>query len=371
MKKTPTKKSADARVTGFADHLTAAVDLGHQRKLSEIQRKYETERLLRSSLQEAFEDYKAANQVIEAFEADFVQPEPMEPLTASGTSESLAAMFMADWHVYETVRPEEVSGLNEYSPVIARKSVERCSWACNKLIQIHRGGTVIKRGMVAYLGDLMSGHLWDDQIEGNAGTPLEEALFVAELVISQLDYLLKNSGLEIIDVYAIDGNHSRITGPHKRKSNRVKHSLEWLIFQFIKRHYEMLGEKRLRFTVAEGIHTYVELPGFGVDKRHPNGLVWRLTHGDEGINYQGGVGGLAVPAQRAVKQWDKARPADMTAFGHLHTSEFLKSYLAVGSLLGYGPLSLAYRTEFEAPQQAMLLVERNLGITGYHPIYAR
>ena len=371
MKTPKTKKTKDARTESFAAHIGAEQEMSHQRKLSAIQRKYEAEAAQRRSIEEAFEDYRACNQVIAQLEAEFVAPGPIEPLARSGASESLVAFANADWHVYETVRPHEVSGLNEYSPAIARASVERCTRACVELTQIHRAGTAIKRGVDIYLGDLMSGQLWDDQIEGNAGTPMEEALFVAQLVTERLDYLLAHSGLEIIDIVSVDGNHSRITGPKKRKANRSKHSIEWLLFQFIKRRYETLGEKRLRFTIADGIHTYLELPGFGVDRMHPNGLVWRLTHGDEGLSYQGGVGGLAVPAQRAVKQWDKGRPADLTIFGHWHTSEYLKNYLAVGSLLGYSPLSLAYRTEFERPQQAMLLVEKNLGVTGYHPIFAR
>lgn len=365
------KAPSDSRTASFAAHIGAEQEISHQRKLSKIQRQYEAEKALRESLQEAFESYKVASEVISAMETDFIQPEPIVPFTKAGDSESLVAFFNADWHVYEHVRPGEISGLNEYTPAIARASVERCTKACVELTEIHRAGTKIRRGVDAYLGDLMSGHLWDDQIEGNAGTPLEEALFATELVVSRLDHLLAHSGLDIIDVISVDGNHSRITGPKKRKANRSLHSLEWLMFQFIRRHYDMLGEKRLRFTIADGIHTYLSLPGFGVDNRHPNGLVWRLTHGDEGLNYQGGVGGLAVPAQRAVKQWDKGRPADLTVFGHWHTSELLKNYLAVGSLLGYSPLSLAYRTEFERPQQAMLLVEKELGITGYHPIFAR
>jgi hypothetical protein len=214
----------------------------------------------------------------------------------------------------------------------------------------------------------MSGHLWPDQIEGNAGSPLEEALFVTDLIISSLDYILKHGEFSTVYVNTVDGNHSRITGKEKRKANRAKHSLEWLIFKYVERYYEHLGETRLVFNVSESIHSYIDL-AFGMDKRHPNGLTWRLTHGDEGIRYKGGVGGIAVPANRQIKIWNEARHADMTAFGHLHTSEYLKRYLAVGSTLGMSPNGLNH--EFEPPQQAMLTVEKTKGITAYYPIFVR
>lgn len=369
--KKPKTKTPDPRVETFAAGITAAAELSHQRKLEEFKRRYEGERALRRSLEQAFNEYRFNHGVLDALEHEFTAMPALRPLDKSGDSESVVALFNADWHVFETVRPHEISGLNEYSPVIARASVERCTRACVELTQIHRAGTRIRRALDIYLGDLISGHLWDDQIEGNAGTPLEEIVFAAELVTNRIDYLLAHGDFDVIDVISVDGNHSRITGPKKRKSNRSRHSLEWLMFKFVAQRYAALGEKRVRFTVADGIHTYLELPGFGVDRMHPQGLVWRLTHGDEGLNYQGGVGGLAVPAQRAVKQWDKGRPADLTVFGHWHTSEYLKNYLAVGSLLGYSPLSLAYRTEYERPQQAMLVVEKNLGVTAYHPVFAR
>jgi hypothetical protein len=331
-------------------------------------RQYEAEKELRTSIQASFEEYKANHAIISVLETQFTEPSIIEPTTAKHESESLAAMFYADWHAYEQVRKQEVNGLNEYNPIICRDSIETATKAFVKLTNERRTLTTINVAMVNFLGDLMSGHLWPDQIEGNAGSPLEEALFVTDLIISSLDYILKHGEFTTVYVNTVDGNHSRITGKEKRKSNRAKHSLEWLIFKYVERYYEHLGETRLVFNVSESIHSYIDL-AFGMDKRHPNGLTWRLTHGDEGIRYKGGVGGIAVPANRQIKIWNEARHADMTAFGHLHTSEYLKRYLAVGSTLGMSPNGLNH--EFEPPQQAMLTVEKTKGITAYYPIFVR
>lgn len=337
---------------------------------SSVTRQLHAERELRKSIQSAFEEYRACNDAIDSLDAQFVAPAVIHPLKTSDVSESISAMFYADWHVFETVRAAEVSGLNQYNRYIARACVGTATRNFCKLTEINRAGTTIKTGMVSFLGDLISGHLWPDQIENNSGSPLEEVLYATTLATGAIDYILKHGGFDRIIVNAVDGNHSRITGKDRRKTNRVKHSLEWLMFQYIKRYYTEKGETRLTFNIGEGIHLYVPLM-YGVDARHPNGVTWRLTHGDEGLRYQGGVGGLAIPVNRTIRQWNEARHADLTAFGHWHTSLYLNNALAVGSLLGYSPLSIGYKTQYEAPLQAMLTIEKTRGITTYQPVFVR
>lgn len=333
-----------------------------------LRRQLEAEKQLRKEVQEAFDSYKAANDFIQSMSAEFVAPTEIAPKTKRNTSESLVCMFNTDWHAYEVVKPEEVNGLNEYNPVICRKSAENAIKFFLRQSDACRSITRINDAMICYLGDLMSGHLWPDLIEGNAGSPLEEALFVVDLIIGQLNYALEYGGFDNIYVFTVDGNHSRITDK-KRKANRAHHSLEWLIFQFVQRYYQQIGEKRIKFSISTGMHNYIHLR-YGVDKRHPNGLVWRLTHGDEGISYKGGVGGIGVPVNRQIRQWNEGYKADLTVFGHLHTAEAnLKRYLAVASMIGVTPNGL--RFEYEPPTQAMLTVEKTKGITGYYPIFVR
>ncbi len=333
-----------------------------------LRRAYETEKQLRKDIQEAFETYKSANDFILSLNKEFVSPTQIAPSTCNEDSESLACMLNADWHAFETVKRHEVNGLNEHNPVICRQSAETAVRFFVKQTKACRNITAVNDAMICYLGDLMSGHLWPDQIEGNAGSPLEEALFVVDLVIGQLTYALNNGGFQNIYVFTVDGNHSRITDK-KRKANRSHHSLEWLIFQFVQRYFAQIGEKRISFRIGEGVHNYAHI-AYGVDKRHPNGLVWRLTHGDEGINYKGGVGGISIPANRQIRQWNEGYKADLTIFGHLHTAEAnLKRYLAVASQIGMTPNGL--RFEYEPPTQAMLTVEKTRGITGYYPIFVR
>jgi len=136
------------------------------------------------------------------------------------------------------------------------------------------------------------------------------------------------------------------------------------MFHFIRKYFEDKGETRLKWNIAEGYHLYVPIE-FG------EGKILRLHHGDEGMSYQGGIGGLAVPAQRVIKQWNKGRHADLDIFGHWHISQFPGAYVSVGSLIGYGPVSITYRVEAEPPQQTFMLFEKKKFVTAYHPIYVR
>jgi len=318
-------------------------------------------RKLYDEARQAFESYKTANAVLGELEARFVEPAPISFKEASGTSESVLVALGSDWHVYETVKPEQVSGLNTYNVDIARASVERFHRGVLKWCNIHRAGTKIDTLVLAYLGDLMTGMLHEDQMENNFGTPLEEALCVTELVCSGIEYLLKYGEFKTIKVISCDGNHSRIT-EKKRKTNRVRHSLEWLIFQFIKTRFA--DTPALEFTVADGIHVYLDLDCAG-------GKTLRFCHGDEAILFQGGVGGLSISANKAIDKWNVGRRADLDAFGHHHTSEHPRRYVSNGSILGYSPFSLTGKYEFEVPSQTLLLLEKDKWETAYHKLYVR
>lgn len=350
---------------GVISPLKATLDAS---TITGLRKRLEQETDMRKQLAAEFLAYKAANDLLSTLDINFTSPTVITPRATRKDSETLAVFCNSDWHAYEIVKSGEVNGLNSYNPVICRDSVETSTRFFVKQTQACRGNTKVTQAMVCYLGDLITGHLHLDQVENNYGTPLEEVMFVIDLIVGQLSYILKHGKFEEITVVTVDGNHSRLT-EKPRKTNRVHHSLEWLIFQFVKRHFEKLGETRLKFSISTGIHNYVAL-NYGVNKRTPNGLLWRLTHGDVGISYRGGVGGISIPVNRQIRVWDEGQKADLTIFGHLHTAEAnLKRYLAVGSLIGVTPNGL--RFGYEPPTQAMLTVEKTKGITGYYPIFVR
>jgi hypothetical protein len=68
---------------------------------------------------------------------------------------------------------------------------------------------------------------------------------------------------------------------------------------------------RVEFRISEGYHSFLDIYG---------NLKIRLHHG-HAINYQGGIGGIFIPAFKSISQWDKANRADLDVFGHFHQSK--------------------------------------------------
>ena len=76
-------------------------------------------------------------------------------------------------------------------------------------------------------------------------------------------------------------------------------------------------------------------------------------------------------ANKTIDKWNVGRHADLDVFGHHHTSEHPRRYIAVGSIMGYSPFSLAGKYEFELPSQALVLFEKSRWETAYHKLYVR
>ncbi|GAI55192.1 unnamed protein product, partial [marine sediment metagenome] len=95
--------------------------------------------------------------------------------------------------------------------------------------------------------------------------------------------------------------------------------------------------KRVHWMVGRGYHNTQEIMGRKV----------RFHHGD-GLRYQGGVGGISIPVNKAIAQWDKVQVVDFDIFGHWHT--FLPHYpkwVSCGSLMGYSEFSVEIKAEFQ------------------------
>jgi hypothetical protein len=272
-------------------------------------------------------------------------------------SEATAVVIASDWHVFETVRKEEVNGLNEYNVGIARKSIESFFQKIALLTAIERKVVPVDRLVLGLIGDLMTNQLHQDQVETGAGTAMEEVLFLSEVITGGIDFLLDKGGFKEICLPCCDGNHSRNTDKQQH-ANRVKHSYEWLLYSMLSRHYA--GDSRVRFDISEGQLLYTELYG----------RVHRWTHGDA-IKYNGGIGGITIPVIKAIVEWDKGQKADMTFFGHLHTSLLGKSFCSNGSVLGYAPFSVRIKAAYEMPQQSYMVFDSKRGLTAYRPIYVR
>lgn len=346
-------------VESFAADLSARRTSEFKKQLAE-----QDERIfnLTEELAKALEDAAEANRILKAFDtfqSINVRTEPIKAFKVKGVSESVAVANLGDVHAYETVKKEEVGEVNEYNPTICRESLRNFFRGVVRNIETCRTGSNISRLVLNLLGDEVTNVLHDDQADTNAGTLPEEVLFVYKEILSGLDFLLENGKLDEIRVICVSGNHDRDC-IKPRSKRRGKHAWTWLIGHLLAMHYAGVQESRIKFEIEEGYHHYLEVFGRTI----------RIHHGD-GIKYEGGIGGITIPVLKKLKQWDKARRADLDIFGHWHTSIMHPSFLANGTIMGYSEFSVKCGTDFERPQQSFILLHPDRWLTAYIPIYVR
>lgn len=265
--------------------------------------------------------------------------------------EATAFAIASDWHVEETVDPKTVNGLNEFNLDIAGRRIEKFFKNVVRMTDIQRAGAKIDRLVLFLGGDLMTGYIHEELVESNGLSPTETVLWLQDRVASGVEFLSKHFGEVVIP--CTYGNHGRTT-VKSRVSTGAKNSYEWMLYHVLRK---ALGHKA-SWHVADGYHLYLDCYGRNV----------RFHHGD-GLKYQGGVGGLTIPVEKAIASWNRGVTADLDVFGHWHQSQQNPKWISNGCLIGYGPYALSIKAPFESPSQTYFLMDKKHGRTVTAPIF--
>lgn len=260
----------------------------------------------------------------------FLEHQPViERVTASPKARNPAAfvLLVSDTHVGETVDPRTVGNKNAYNPAIARRRFESLAEGSLWMIESWRSG---KKGygwgiekVVCWLGgDIITGHLHDDQRESNSMHPTEELLFAFDRCVALLESLAAHPGIKEVIVPTSWGNHGRLT-IKPRVATAASTSLEWLLYMQLARHFEK--HPKIRLQVNRNTFSYLEVMG----------LKLRFTHGDKGLKYAGGIGGLTVPLVKWLHRLNQTKHADVTNIGHWHQYLDIGSAVVNNSLIGW------------------------------------
>ncbi len=279
----------------------------------------------------------------------------IEPHQGSGTSEGTPIIVASDWHAEETVTSAQVSGLNEFNLDIADKRIAHFWRASLKLVQKHLNpGIQIREVVLALLGDFITGQIHGaENAEANSLLPVDALIWVQNRIIAGIDFWLNHSNYTLVIPCKV-GNHARTTFKPRFGSD-AGHSLESLMYVHLAGYYR--NEPRIKFVIDNGYHTYMDVYDQTI----------RFHHG-HAIKYGGGIGGLFIPAYKAVGAWSKARWADLDIFGHFHQTKDGGSFVCNGSLIGYNAFALSIKADFETPKQTLLLVDKKRGRTSTWPI---
>lgn len=284
-----------------------------------------------------------------ALEEKPASKESIKPVKVTG-GEACAVLMASDWHAEEVITLASTNGLNEYNLSIAESRIRKFFSASVKLTEVQRAGVTITNAVLWLGGDLMSGFIHEELAETNELTPTETVLWLKDQVAEGINYLRQNFGhLTIVCNY---GNHGRNT-KKPRHATGYKNSYEWLLYKVLSAQIT----EGVTWQIADSYFTYVDLYG----------KVIRAHHGD-GLRYQGGVGGLTIPVEKAIASWNKGRVADLDMFGHWHQQMQNPRWVSNGSLIGYNAYAISIKAGYEPPQQTFFLFDKERGRTITAPI---
>jgi hypothetical protein len=268
----------------------------------------------------------------------------LKPIKAGGNP--TAILELSDWHFGETVDPNTVNGMNEFTPVIAEKRAKNLFERAAMMLDFTSRFAKTETLVVALLGDFITGYIHEELQEGNSLAPVEEVLAVQDVMKSGLEFLKRQTKIKRIIIPTAIGNHGRTT--HKmRIATAAKNSFEWLMYCTMARHFQIPG---VEWKVEQGYHNWLDIYGKQA----------RFHHGDA-ISYWGGVGGITIAVNKAISQWDKTRTARWDFFGHFHQMAVHRKWLCNSSLIGYGPYALKIKGEFEEPSQSLVVISGKNG----------
>lgn len=269
------------------------------------------------------------------------------PKTVSKDSESVAVIVWSDHHIEEEILPDAVGGLNVHNLDIADRRFQRLLHGGLVWYNIEKQKTTIKTIVLALLGDFINGSIHEDCAESNLLSPVEAIYKAQGHLIGGIQYMLDNTPPDVEFVLPChSGNHGRMT-QKQRIATESGNSLEHYMYLTIRDFFQ--NEKRLKFIVATGYHSYVSLFDGQYDIRFHHGHM---------INYGGGVGGLTIPVNKAIAQWNKSRRVNLDVFGHFHTRMDGGNFIANGSVVGYNAYALSIKASFEKPSQTFFLVNK-------------
>ena len=268
-------------------------------------------------------------------------------------SEATAIWLASDWHVAEKVTYAQTNGINMYNLAISKARGEQYFKHALSLTKMMGKDVEIKTIVLALLGDFMTGYLHDQAKESNYLPPMFEIQYAQRIILSGINYVLENSEYNIV-IPCASGNHGRTT-KFSEFGSENGHSLEFLMYSNIADYYR--ENKRVQVIINEGAHTYLDIYGYKV----------RFLHGHD-IKFGGGVGGITIPVNKAIAQWDKGKKAYITCFGHFHQKFDGGNFIANGSLIGYNSFALSIKASAEPPAQQMFLIDKKRGKTIVAPI---
>jgi len=263
-------------------------------------------------------------------------------------------VLLSDIHCEEIVRSEQVNGLNAFDLDVCEARLAELQTRFFAMLEHERQLCQIDRVCIWLGGDLISGMIHPELAEENSLHPLAAIRWIGERLRGFID-AVSEQAREVI-VATSCGNHGRTT--EKLRTNETDTSYEQHLYLTMR---AAEAKPNVRWLVSEGHLNYVDLDGF----------VIRFCHG-HAIRYQGGIGGIHVPLNKAISSWDSTRRASLTCIGHWHQFSWSRSgrYVTNGSVIGHSAYAVRIKATYEPPCQATFVIDHGRHeVTKAYPLF--
>jgi rhodanese-related sulfurtransferase len=278
-----------------------------------------------------------------------IKPFKIESTSSGGKHEATVLTLLSDIHYEERITRGSTNGLNEYSPEIANRRIQKYFVNLLKLVENNRNDVKIDNLVLGLLGDNLHGFIHDEYISNNWMTPIQATEAVTEQLLSGFQFILDHGKFKKIIVVCKVGNHSRTTDKVYSDTELVN-SYEYMVYKNLARNFRSV--KHIEFQIDEGYFSYVTI----YDK------VVRFEHG-HAFKYAGGIGGIYVPLIRHLLRGNKTKPFDLAVIGHWHSFESISTALINGCVCGYNAYAIRKGFEYQPPVQQFQLVDSKYGFT--------
>lgn len=326
----------------FAKSLEAAAE--NESALAVMRRDRDAWKERHRRLSEEHADVVARLEVIEGVMA--LRPKPPRWLAPKRPKSDAATVvaILSDTHFDESVRQEDVGGVNSYNRDIAEVRLRR--WADGVAALPATGPAATIGGLVVlWGGDMTVGPIDMARHHESADTHFGTLNHWCEQIVAALTMLADTYGKVHIPV--VVGNHGRMT-LKKRTHLAARDNLDWMLAHIVRS--ELKRDDRITWSIDEAPDAAFDIYGH----RH------LLTHGDQVTGGQG-IGGIWPPIMRMVarKQQREAalgQPFTHLWMGHFHQATFGPSFTVNGSLIGYDGFAASQNFPAAAPEQVVAYV---------------
>ncbi len=276
-------------------------------------------------------------------------PRPWKPRSTPNTEQrkppAVPVICLADWHIGEVISKEETVGFGEYNWRIAQERVHRYADDVAAWLATQRRGYRIEEGVIAVLGDMVSGEIHRELSLTNEFDPPVAAALSGQLlaeVVRRFASMFDKCRLLCVTA----DNHGRLFDARRPQMKRAAtRNWNYVVYEIAEaylrniRNVQVVRPKAIRFPADIGGYTFLLEHGHAV-------------RGWMGIPHYG----LARQRGReAIRHMAVGERFDYQLIGHWHKPFEIDNTICCGCLAGSSELDLS-ESRFAPPSQRAFLV---------------